>query len=64
MEELNEAIKLSKRGKAPSPDGIRMEVVKWLDIDNRKWLLNSINEWWSDKTPPRRILPCEGSDNV
>ena len=49
MEELNVAIKLSKNGKAPGLDGIRMELVKWLDIKNRKWLLNTINKWWNDK---------------
>ena len=24
-------------------------MLKSLDTDNRKWLLNTINEWWSDK---------------
>ena len=40
-------IKLSKKGKAPGPDDIRMELIKWLDQDSRRWLLNTTNGWWS-----------------
>ena len=52
MEELNEAMKLSKKGKAPGPDGIRMELI---DPDNRKWLLNTINKWWDEKKAPEEL---------
>ena len=44
-DELDEAIKLTKKGKAPRPDGICMELFKWLSNVNRKWLLNMINQW-------------------
>ena len=47
--QLEEAIKLTKKGKAPGPDGISMEPIKWLSKDNRKWLLNMINQWWKKK---------------
>ena len=34
LEELNEAIKLTKRGKAPGTDNVRMELIKWLGKDS------------------------------
>ena len=43
IEELDDAINLTNKGKAPGPDGIRMELIKWLSRDNRKWLLNIIS---------------------
>ena len=55
MEDLKEAIKLSKKGRAPGPDRIRLELIKRLDSDNRKWLLNTINKWWSDKKTPEEL---------
>ena len=60
VKELNEAIQLSKEGKAPGPDGIKMELVKWLDSDSRKWLLNTINKWWEDKKAPEELYHVLG----
>ena len=39
MEELNEVIQLGKKAKAPGPDGITMELIKWLDHRNRVLIL-------------------------
>ena len=33
--ELDEAIRLPKKGKAPGPHGVSMELIKWLSKDNR-----------------------------
>ena len=52
--ELDEAIKLTKC-KAPGPDGICMELVKWLSKDNRKWMLNMINKWCKEKVAPEEL---------
>ena len=49
MDELNEVIKLGKKGKAPGPDGITMELIKWLDYRNRVLVLKTINEWWTNE---------------
>ena len=55
-EALDEAaIKLTKKGKAPGPDGICLELVKWLSKNNRKWLLNMNNKWWEDKVAPEEL---------
>ena len=54
-DELDDAIKLTKKGKAPGPDGIRRELIKWLSKDNRKWLLNTINGWWKQKKAPEEL---------
>ena len=57
-EELKEALKLSKKGKAPGPDNVRMELIKWLDQDNRGWLLNIMNGWWSRGKLPDELYPA------
>ena len=55
MDELNEVIKLGKKGKAPGPDGITMELLKWLDHQNRALLLKTINEWWTNEEAPHEL---------
>ena len=35
-----------KKGKAPGPDGITTELIKWLSTDNKLLLLATINKWW------------------
>ena len=62
ISELNEAIKATKPNKQPGPDGIIMELFKWLDKDNRLHFLSLINSWWKDrKAPPElffaRVVP-------
>ena len=46
--DLEEAIKLTNKGKEPGPDGVKMELFEWLNKDNRRWLLNTINVWWEE----------------
>ena len=55
MEELNEAILLGKKGKAPGPDGIIVELIKWLAHQNRELLLKTINNWWQAEEAPREL---------
>ena len=55
IEKLNSAVKLSKKGKVLGPDGIRMELIKWLITENRNWLINTINTWWHDKKAPEEL---------
>ena len=42
---ITESTKQMKRNKAPGPDDITMEVFKDMDEDNRKYLLEVLNEW-------------------
>ena len=55
VEELNIIPKKMKNGKGPGPDGIRMELVKWLDQENRIALMELFNKWWKDKRAPPEI---------
>ena len=51
--------------------GVTMELVKWLDHDNRRTLLNLINTWWESKNAPSalflaRVVPIfkKGDANI
>ena len=54
-EELNDVIKLGKKGKAPRPDGIIIELIKWLNQQNRNLLLKTINSWWEAEEAPKEF---------
>ena len=56
MPELCTAIRGAKPNKQPGPDGITMELIKWLDNANRRVLLNLINTWWESKTAPSALF--------
>ena len=56
MPELCTAIKRAKPNKQPGPDGITMELVKWLDNANRRVLLDLINTWWESQTAPSALF--------
>ena len=55
MKELEEAIQLTKKGKAPGPDGITTELIKWLGKDNKLLLLATINKWWDTEVSPEEL---------
>ena len=56
IEELNAALKFSKNNKQPGPDGVQMELLKWLNLENRQCLLNLINSWWLSKKAPKELF--------
>ena len=56
LKELTDAIQLMKKGKAPGPDGIITELIKWLGIDNKKMLLATINHWWDTEVSPDELF--------
>ena len=55
IEDLEAAIKLTRKGKEPSPDNIRMELIKLLARGNRIKLLSTKNEWRANKTAPNEL---------
>ena len=55
-DELKEAIKMSKKGKEPGPDHIRMELIRGLDKNNWKLLLNTMNGWWQRGVAPEELF--------
>ena len=56
MPEFWTLIKLVKPNKQPGPDGIAMELVKWLDNANRCILLDLINIWWESQSAPSALF--------
>ena len=52
ISELNDALQAAKCNKQPGPDGVIIELLKWLDAPNRDILLQLINSWWSNKAAP------------
>ena len=55
LEELKKALKKAKRNKEPGPDGVRMELLKWLSEENLWALLGTINHWWESKKAPPEL---------
>ena len=56
LQDLNHALKQTKANKQPGPDGIVMELYKWLDTDNRQFVLNLINTWWIERKAPEDLF--------
>ena len=52
--ELDEVIQLGK-GKAPGLDRIAMELIKWMNQQNRDILLRTINSWWEAEEAPKEL---------
>ena len=63
IEELNAALKFSKNNKQPGPDGVQVELLKWLNLENRQCLLNLINSWWLSKKAPKELFFGKGCPN-
>lgn len=64
IEELNWALKVSKNNKQPGPDNIQMELLKWLNDDNRRRLLSLINTWWVTKSADVELFSSEGGTHL
>ena len=56
MEELVWSLKAAKKNKQPGPDNIQMELLKWLDDQNRQALLDLINSFWISKEAPHSLF--------
>ena len=55
-------MKAAKSNKQPGPDGVTMELFKWLDDENRRKILDLINLWWMHEEAPvglfkARVVP-------
>ena len=46
----------SKCDKQPGPDGIIAELWKWLDAENKMYVLLLINSWWTQKSAPEDLF--------
>ena len=46
---------MGKKGKAPGPDGIVMELIKWLSQQNRDIMLKTISSWWEAEKAPNEL---------
>ena len=54
-QELFDVIKLAKKHTEPGPDGVRIELIKWLPDDNKKALSNLFNNWWKEGIAPEEF---------
>ena len=50
------ALRTTKNNKQAGPDGLMMELFKWMDFNNRTWILNLINHWWVHKCAPGDVF--------
>ena len=56
LPEFDQTLKTTKNNKQAGPDGIAMELFKWMDAENRNFLLNIINHWWRHRQAPESIF--------
>ena len=56
MDELKNALRMAKNNKQPGPDNVIMELLKWLDAQNRESLLDMLNQWWRHKNAPDELF--------
>ena len=64
FEEYESALRTTKNSKQAGPDGLMMELFKWMDSNNRTWILNLISHWWVPQVCARRCLCCKGCINL
>ena len=50
LQELEEAIRQVKNNKAPGPDGVPPEVIKWLDSESKKVIRELLNDCWNKQS--------------
>ena len=58
-QEVSEAIRASAPNKAPGPDGIPIELYKFLDEDNVKTLARILNQMWTEESYPTDFTCAE-----
>lgn len=56
LEEYNCALNSTKNGKQPGPDGVTMELLRWMDKDNRVQVLTYINKLWEEEKAPKEMF--------
>ena len=61
-EEFEAALKSMKHNKQPGPDGLAMELFKWMNKQSRARILDIVNGWWSTSQIPEdaclgRVVP-------
>ena len=52
IEEVHDALRSSKTNKAPGPDGLTIELYKYLDEDNLRLLARILNQMWTEESYP------------
>ena len=56
VEEVADAIRKMKAGKAPGHDNLSIDTLKTLDIDNMNLLTQALNQWWLSEQIPQEHL--------
>ena len=56
LQELHLILKRCKVNKQPGPDQVIVELYRWLNTSNRQFLLDILNEWWTEGLVPHDIL--------
>ena len=59
LTELKLIIKALRKGKATGPDGIQIEIIKTLNEENLKTILQLINTWWTTQATPEELTQAE-----
>ena len=56
LEEMEIVLSKTKSDKQPGPDGLMMELFKWMDTGNREHILSILNKWWEVASAPGELF--------
>eukprot|EP00975_Prorocentrum_lima_P056552 11857666-Prorocentrum_lima.AAC.1 len=59
LAELRSVLKRFKNNKAPGPDGVRMELYKYMPEESLSNLLALLNSWWVLETYPDNLTDAQ-----
>ena len=56
FQEFDKALKSMKNNKQPGPDGLIMELFKWMSKEKQELIVGILNKWWIQQAAPEEVF--------